>query len=159
MMQMLGRYYVQYFNRCYQRTGGHYKATLIDSDQCLLTCMRYIELNPVRALNMANHPAEYPWSSYQCNAFGKENQRVTPHHEYKRLGTTNESRQSAYRQLFCTRIPEMTVDAIREATNKAWVMGSNRFIAKVSRQIGRPVQPSGHGGDRRSESNRRDVNK
>ena len=35
-LQMLGRYYVQYFNYCYQRTGtlweGRYKATLIDSE-------------------------------------------------------------------------------------------------------------------------------
>jgi len=50
---MLGRYYVQYFNYCYRRTGtlweGRYKATLIDSESYLLTCMRYIELNPVRA--------------------------------------------------------------------------------------------------------------
>ena len=51
-LQMLGRYYVQYFNYCYQRTGtlweGRYKATLIDSEAYLLSCMRYIELNPVR---------------------------------------------------------------------------------------------------------------
>ena len=37
VMQMLGRYYVQYFNQKYQRTGtlweGRYKATLLDSDQ------------------------------------------------------------------------------------------------------------------------------
>ena len=52
-MQMLGRYYVQYYNYTYQRTGtlweGRYKATLIDTETYLLTCMRYIELNPVRA--------------------------------------------------------------------------------------------------------------
>ncbi|MDY6867059.1 MAG: transposase, partial [Chloroflexota bacterium] len=28
---------------------GRYKASLIDSQSYLLTCMRYIELNPVRA--------------------------------------------------------------------------------------------------------------
>jgi len=52
VMQMLGRYYVQYYNYTYKRTGtlweGRYKATLIDSEAYLLTCMRYIELNPVR---------------------------------------------------------------------------------------------------------------
>lgn len=50
---MLGRYYVQYFNYCFQRTGMLwevcYKATVVDSESYLLTCMRYIELNPVRA--------------------------------------------------------------------------------------------------------------
>lgn len=159
MMQMLGRYYVQYFNYSYKRTGtlweGRYKATLIDSEQYLLTCMRYIELNPVRAQNMANHPGEYPWSSYQCNALGEENDLVIPHREYKRLGSTEDERQSVYRQLFRARIPEMTLDTIREATNKAWVIGSNRFKAKVASKIDRPVQSRGHGGDRKSEAYQR----
>ena len=73
-MQSVGRRYVQYFNTTYQRTGtlweGRYKATLIDSENYLFTCSRYIELNPVRA-NMVNHPSEYMWSSYRANALGK----------------------------------------------------------------------------------------
>ncbi len=52
-MQMVGRYYVQFYNYGYLGTGtlweGRYKAALIDSEYYLLTCMRYIELNPVRA--------------------------------------------------------------------------------------------------------------
>ena len=51
VIQMLGRYYIQYFNHTYQRTGtlweGRYKATLIDSEHYALGCYRYIELNPV----------------------------------------------------------------------------------------------------------------
>ena len=155
MMQMLGRYYVQYFNHSYQRTGtlweGRYKATLIDSEQYLLTCMRYIELNPVRAQNMVNHPAEYPWSSYAYNALGKDDSLVTPQLEYRRLGTTKQERQSVYRQLFRARIPDMMLEALREATNKAWVMGSERFKARMSKQMDRPVQSVGHGGDRKSK--------
>ena len=88
VMQMLGRYYVQYYNFTYQRTGtlweGRYRATLIDSEAYLLTCMRYIELNPVRA-GMVAHPSEYPWSSYRCNALGQANILVLPHVEYVRL--------------------------------------------------------------------------
>jgi putative transposase len=63
MMQDLRRPYVRYINHTYQRTGtlweGRYKAGLIDSETYLLTCMRYIELNPVRA-GMVSHPGEYP---------------------------------------------------------------------------------------------------
>ncbi len=155
-LQSIGRYYVQYFNHRYKRTGtlweGRYKATLIDSEGYLLTCMRYIELNPVRASNMANHPSKYPWSSYCCNAVGQEDVLVTPHREYKRLGATPEARQSAYRQLFSTRIPEQTLNEIREATNKAWTLGSAQFQQRIERQIGRPVKSSGHGGDRKSEA-------
>ena len=84
-LQMLGRYYVQYFNHTYQRTGtlweGRYKATLIDSERYLLTCYRYIELNPVRAEGMVDHPSEYPWSSYRYNVVGESDPLVVPHPE------------------------------------------------------------------------------
>ena len=53
VMQSLGRYYVQYFNYRYQRTDtmweGRYRATVLDSQEYLMTYSRYIELNPVRA--------------------------------------------------------------------------------------------------------------
>ncbi len=65
---------MQYVNTTYQGTGtlweGRYRATLIDSEQYLLTCCHYIELNPVRA-GMVRHPGEYPWSSYGYHAEGK----------------------------------------------------------------------------------------
>ena len=54
--QSVGRRYVQYYNYHYNRTGtlweGRYKATLIDSSGYLLTCMRYIEMNPVRTKDL-----------------------------------------------------------------------------------------------------------
>ena len=153
-MQMLGRYYVQYYNDCYQRTGtlweGRYKATLMDTEAYLLTCMRYIELNPVRA-GMVSHPSEYPWSSYHHNARGQPDDLVTPYLEYRRLGKTDEERQAAYRQLFKHHIPEQSVSEIREATNKAWVLGNARFKRRVQKQLERRVEPEDRGGDRKSE--------
>jgi hypothetical protein len=48
---------------------------MLDTAAYLLTCYRYIELNPVRA-GMVNHPAAYPWSSYPYNALDKPDVRV-----------------------------------------------------------------------------------
>lgn len=156
MMQMVGRYYVQYFNYCYKRTGtlweGRYRATLIDSEHYLLTCMRYIELNPVRAQGLVEHPSEYPWSSYRFNALGNQDALVTPHPEYQRLGTSEEERQAAYRQLFKARIPDTTLNEIRKATNKAWVLGSERFISRMEKKLNRPARTMAHGGDRKSDA-------
>jgi len=152
-MQMIGRYYVQYFNYCYQRSGtlweGRYKATLIDSDNYLLACMRYIEMNPVRA-GMVNHPENYLWSSYPANAQGERDELVSPHHEYLRLGLDEAERQSAYRQLFRSRLDADVVDRIRDATNNAWVLGNDRFKLRIAMQLERRVEPSKRGGDRRS---------
>ncbi|RJX31786.1 MAG: transposase [Oxalobacter sp.] len=154
VLQMVGRYYVQYFNYCYQRTGtlweGRYKATLIDSETYLLTCMRYIELNPVRA-GMVAHPADYAWSSYRHNAQGHNDALLTPYREYRRLGKTDQERQAAYRQLFKHHIAERAINEIRETTNKAWVLGNDRFKQSIERQVGRRVAPVARGGDRKSE--------
>ncbi|SCX52194.1 transposase [Nitrosospira sp. Nsp1] len=153
-LQMLGRYYVQFFNHCYRRTGtlweGRYKATLIDTEAYLLTCMRYIELNPIRA-GMVAHPSEYPWSSYGCNALGPTDNLVNPHPEYRHLGRTDEERRSAYRQLFEYQISEESINAIREATNKAWVLGNDRFKQSIQEKLKRRVAPAAKGGDRKSE--------
>ncbi len=154
-MQMVGRYYVQYFNKTYKRTGtlweGRYKATLIDSDQYALICYRYIEMNPVRAIGMAEHPADYPWSSYRYNALGQSDVLVIQHSLYKALGHTDEARQESYRSLFSTELEEKTLIAIRESTNKAWVLGSDYFKEKIAGKVNRPVSPKLKGGDRKSE--------
>lgn len=159
VMQMLGRYYVQYFNHTYQRTGtlweGRYKATLIDTERYLLTCYRYIELNPVRAAGMVDHPSQYPWSSYHYNALGDTDELVSPHDEYRRLGRTAMARQQAYRALFKTHIGEKMLAEIRESTNKAWVLGSATFKARIQQQLDRRTTPAARGGDRKSASYRR----
>lgn len=152
-LQMLGRYYVQYFNYCYRRTGtlweGRYKATLIDSESYLLACMRYIELNPVRA-GMVADPVDYPWSSYCFNALGQADDLVTPHFEYQRLGNDDGERQAAYRALFRQAISEIQIKEIRDATNKAWALGDSRFKGRIQAQLARRVEPASRGGDRKS---------
>lgn len=154
LMQSLGRYYVMYINKTYQRTGtlweGRYKSTLVDSDNYFLLVSRYIELNPLRA-NMVQHPAEYPWSSYQGNALDKDIALLSPHHCYLALGANEGERKRAYRQLFEHHIPDLTLTEIRDATNKAWVLGENRFKQQIEQQTGRRAEPLAKGGDRKSK--------
>jgi putative transposase len=154
VIQSVGRHYVQYFNYHYSRTGtlweGRYKATLIDSQNYLLTCYRYIELNPVRA-DMVNHPSEYPWSSYHDNALGEVTVKITPHRLYLRLAKTPEDRQKAYRGLFRSRLSEHTLEEIRTSTNKAWVLGSSRFKLQIEKKLDRRTAPLARGGDRKSQ--------
>lgn len=157
---MVGRYYVQYFNFAYKRSGtlweGRYKASLVDSEAFALTCYRYIELNPVRA-NMVSHPAEYPWSSYRANALGIPDLLLTPHPLYLALGTTEEARQSAYRALFEAHMDQKTMDEVRTAANKAWVLGSKHFKTKIATQLNRRAAPLAKGGDRKSAQYRQGL--
>ncbi len=153
LIQSLGRYYVRYINQTYGRSGtlweGRYKSTLIDSDNYFLVVSRYIELNPVRA-QMVRHPVEYPWSSYQSNAEGRPIELLTPHICYLSLGQTDKERQGIYKSLFEQHIPAYTIKEIRDATNKAWVLGCDRFKQQIELQTGRRASPQVRGGDRKS---------
>ncbi len=152
-LQSVGRRYVQHFNYTYKRTGtlweGRYKATVIDSDHYLLTCMRYIELNPVRA-GITTHPRDYPWSSYAANADGTNNKLIIPHSLYRQMGVNKAERQSAYRQLFRAAIAKSDLDALREATNKGWVLGNDHFREKIERLSGRRSIPKHRGRPRKT---------
>ncbi|HJX18299.1 MAG TPA: transposase [Acidiferrobacterales bacterium] len=151
VMQSVGRRYVQYFNFTYQRTGtlweGRYRATPIDTERYLLTCYRYIELNPIRA-GIVDEPRNYRWSSHGCNAFGKADRLVTVHDQYAALGSTDSERQAAYRTLFRERLAEPTLDAIREATNKGWALGSDKFKEEIEGLLQRRTRPLPKGGVR-----------
>jgi putative transposase len=147
-LQSVGRRYVQHFNRAYERTGtlweGRYRATLIDSERYLLTCMRYIELNPVRA-GMVRHPRDYLWSSYRSHADGESDPLVQEHPLYRRLGRSAVARQAAYRQLFRAQIAQADLEAIRQATNKAWALGDVGFREKMAALTGRRTAPLAKG--------------
>ena len=69
MMKHLGQRYVQYVNRTYRRSGtlweGRFRSCLTQSEDYVLACYRYIELNPVRA-GMVLKPQDYRWSSYHA---------------------------------------------------------------------------------------------
>jgi putative transposase len=159
VFQSVGRKYVQYFNFTYKRSGtlweGRYRSTVVDSEVYLLTLMRYIELNPVRA-GMVAHPRDYPWSSYPFNADGEKGPNsdwLVPHREYLRLGRSNEDRQSAYRQLFRAAIAKDELQAIRESSHKGWALGSEHFKAQIEALSGRQAMSKGVGRPRK-ESNR-----
>jgi len=155
MMQSVGRRYVQYFNSTYDRTGtlweGRFRSILIESENYLFICHRYIELNPVRA-NMVGHPAEYRWSSYHANALGVHDRLVQPHYLYTCLGSTNGMRQQAYKSIFSTHVEDRALADIRTATQKGWVLGSDGFKDQVERLVNRRTRPLGSGGDHRSDA-------
>ena len=143
MMQSLGRSYVRYFNYHHQRTGtlweGRFKACLVNASKYLLNLYRYIELNPVRA-NMVKNPADYVWSSYQCNALGRKSPLLTPHDLYLALDSSPIVRQGLYRSLFTNQVEGALLEDIRYATNRGLVLGSESFVVKLEALCGRRLR-------------------
>jgi putative transposase len=140
MMQWLGRQYVGYINGRYRRTGtlweGRYKSCLVDTERYLLTCYRYIELNPVRAAMVAD-PADYAWSSYRTNAQALPDKVIVPHTEYLRLGADAAERCVAYRQLFKEVLDDARLAEIRAYVQQQRALGTIRFQREIEAMIGR----------------------
>ena len=139
MMQLVGQRYVRYFNDTHQRTGtlweGRFRSCVVDAENYLLTCQRYIELNPVRA-GMVDSPADYKWSSYHANALGKSIKMYTPHPVYLSLAYDKHTRIQTYQDLFRTGININESTMIRQATNKGLAIGSKRFAREIERLTG-----------------------
>ncbi len=152
VMQSVGRQYVQYINWTYKRSGtlweGRYKASPIESERYLLTCYRYIELNPVRA-GMVESPADYAWSSYRHNAFGQADSVMTHHECYKALGKTDTARQLAYRELFRHTMDNALLHEIRESTNQCRVLGNDRFREEIETALQIKATPRKRGRPRK----------
>ncbi len=148
MMQAVGRRYVRAFNARHGRTGtlweGRYKSCLVDSDRYLLACLRYIELNPVRAA-MVQWPWEHRWSSVHVHLGLRPTSRITPHSGYLALGHDPDSRAAAYRALLLEPLIPEQVESIRVHLRQERALGSPRFQAMVEKALQRPacVRPAG----------------
>lgn len=155
LIQSIGRRYVRYVNKEYNRSGtlweGRFKSSLIDSERYLMTCYRYIEENPIRA-GMVKAIEDYRWSSYHHNALGVENELITLHSLYKRLAQVKEARQLAYKQLFSGRLNVKTIKLFNESAERGDVLGGKSYHNRIKSLIGRVTVKGRHGGDRKSES-------
>ncbi len=153
MMQYTGRYYVPYINNAYGTSGsiweGRYKSALINDEQYLLTCMRYIELNPVRA-DMVSTPSLYRWSSYRANAQGKADTIITQHELYKKLARNKTERLEAYRALFKSHIDQKDHDKLQKSYQTGTPLGDDYFREKIERKLKCKV-----GQDRRGKPSKR----
>lgn len=152
-LQALGRRFVPYINRSYGRTGtlweGRFKANPVQEDAYLLSCYRYIELNPVRA-GMVDDPAHYRWSSYGANALGEDNPLLHPHPLYLALGADDAGRHAAYRELVAAGLGAEHLKRLRACLQTGTPLGNERFREQIEQALnvrvgystrGRPKKP------------------
>ena len=155
MMQALGRRYVRAFNARYGRTGtlweGRYKSCLVDTDRYLLACLRYIELNPVRAAMVAQ-PWDYRWSSVHGHLGLRADARLTPHAGYLALGCHANEREMAYRRVLMEALSDDVLADIRSHMQQERALGSPAFRSMVERALNRPVDVRAQGRPRRDSN-------
>ena len=143
MMQYLGRHYLQYINKSYRRSGTlwerRFRASLIETECCLLALYRYIELNPVRA-GMVTAPEHYRWSSARDHLAPNGASFVVDHDVYLHLGDTAQERARAYGEWVRKPLDDEVLSEIRLAARHGVALGSARFKDRVENQLGHGVR-------------------
>ncbi len=154
MMQAVGRRYVRWFNDAQGRSGtlweGRYKSTVIDTDRYLLTCMAYLDLNPVRA-GLVGQASDYVWSSHVHYIGQRVDKLISPHPLVWGLGNTPFAREAAYADLVRGGISALQTVQLTDAALRGWALGDKDFVAglqtltqrRVSKTVaGRPLKTS-----------------
>ncbi len=131
--------YGQYINRTYDRTGGlwagRYHAAFVDDDRYVLTCYRYIELNPVRA-GLAEAPTEYRWSSCRHNAQGAADHLVTPHPVFADFIGPDGGDRAAYQALLAEGLSADQLKDARASTHARRYFGGESFRRRLDDHFG-----------------------
>ena len=148
LMRVLAGRQTRRINRLENRTGtlweGRFKASLIDTDRYLLTCYRYVDLNPVRAAVVAS-PQDYRWSSYRGHAGLNADTLLDTHDVYTALGDSAEQRAATYRSLVAAGVDDDELAMIRSALQRNQLTGKERFQSDIERHTGRWVPSRGRG--------------
>ena len=154
LMQVVAWRQTRRFNRVHSRSGtlweGRYRASCIESNEYLLACYRYVELNPVRA-GIVERPSNYCWSSYRTRTGLDAHPTIDSHAVFLGLGTTHEDRILAYRRIVEGYPRQSNDDLIRTATRRNQLIGSEEFYRAVSNRTGITLRSRGQGRPRKTD--------
>jgi len=148
MMQKVGRLYVPWFNNKYGRSGtlfqGRFRTSVVDPREYFLTCVRYIELHPVRS-QLAASPLDYPWSSYPHHTGVQPDPLITDHVKFWELGNTPFQREAAYNELVQQGLNSQELQTLDGALLKGVPLGSHAFKLDLERKTKRQILPAKRG--------------
>jgi len=114
---------------------GRFKNSIIQADEYSLQCLKYIELNPVRA-NIVQRPEDYKWSSYKFHAFGKDEDKLLDNDPaYLSLADTEKGRQDAYQHFVALEQDKNTLEQIRKSIASDSIFGSDSFINSLKERL------------------------
>jgi REP element-mobilizing transposase RayT len=118
-------------------TSGHlferrYNAVLVDADRYLVSLLRYIHLNPVRA-GLVTQTDDYRWSSHHNYSGLRHETWVTTEFALGMLGASRKAAIERYRQLVRTASTDGSgsspLEDLHQEDNR--VLGDDRFIAQL----------------------------
>lgn len=133
IQQGINQSYTMYFNRGHKTIGhlfhGRYKAILCDMDAYLLSLVKYIHMNPVKA-GMARDLRGYRWSSHGDYAGKGENNSIVETDRVLRMFSENKAMsRKLYREFMGNGINVKGDDIYKTIDRR--VLGNEEFLDSV----------------------------
>jgi len=153
LMKRLAGRQAAYINKQEGRRGSlwesRFKASPVQRDSYLLSCIRYIEMNPVAA-DMVQLPEDYQWSSYRERS-GQEDRGLLDYDVcYLGLGLHIEQRRENYRRFLLSCVSSEEKLLIQSGVRRNQLTGNDRFIDEIERRMGIRLERRGRGRPRRA---------
>ena len=123
---------------------GRFKSPVIQDDDHLLTVLRYIEANPLRA-GMVADLKDYPWMSFAAHGLGQANPLLGEVPVWSGLGATEAARQAYWRRWVQEPLTERELAAVRQSVTSGRPFGSESWVKGLGQQLGVDWTPKRRG--------------
>ena len=118
-----------------QRGNNRQDVFFVDDDRHFWLAMRYIELNPVRA-RLCRKAWRYEWSSAAAHVDGKGRSELLDLRSWYDMISAEQ-----WRKELNAGIDEADVGRLRGNTHTGRPLGSDSFLSKLEKLLGRRVRP------------------
>jgi REP-associated tyrosine transposase len=153
ILQSLTVAHTWHYHRRYHGSGhvwqGRFKSPIIQDDEHLLTVLRYVEGNALRA-NMVADLAAYPWSSYIVHGLGKRQELVDELPGWQGLGKTETERQAYWRTWLHTPLSGRELEGVRRAITSGRPFGAEGWVEGTAKAVGLNLMVRPRGRPRKS---------
>ena len=138
MAQSLLVSHTQRYHRFYRTCGhvwqGRFKSPVIQDDDHLLTVLRYIEANPLRA-RIVERAGDYPWSSFACHGLGRSDPLLDRLPGYDALASYPAARQRRWSAYVHHAPEEAELAGIRRSGETGLPYGEYAWVDRLCRQL------------------------
>jgi len=139
ILQGINQSYTIYFNKRYGMVGhlfqGRYKAILCEKDAYLLSLMKYIHLNPIRA-RVVKSLDEYPWSSHRYYIGRMKNEWIVDTEQVLKMFSEDRGRSRRLYRDYMGEGEEFKREDVYSTVSQR-LLGGEEFVKEVLMKTGR----------------------
>jgi hypothetical protein len=117
------------------RDADRTKSPVVQDDDHLLTVLRYIEANPLRAARVAD-AGDYAWSSFAAHGRGATDGLLDPLAAYEALADSPALRRCRWSDFVHRATPEEELAALRRSTATGLPFGATAWVERLGATLG-----------------------